>query len=129
MTADTPDRARTVLTAISPRAYEHPADRAALTALRKVRGFDQMLRWLSGLFAGRSPRLLALASTVRVSERQFPDIQRLVQDGVRILDLADVPEVFVTNDPRAQASTIGIDKPFLLLTSGLVDLLDEEELR
>jgi len=127
--AQTPDRARNVLAAISPRAYEHPADRAALTALRKVRGFDQMLRWLSGLFAGRSPRLLALASTVRVSERQFPTVHRLVQDGARILDLDDVPEVFVSCDPRPQASTIGIDKPFLILTSGLVDLLDDEELR
>lgn len=125
----TPDRARVRLTDISPRAYEHPADRAALTALRKVRGFDQMLRWLSGLFAGRSPRLLALASTVRVDARQFPTVHRLTQDGAAILDLPEVPEVFVTNDPQPNARTVGIDQPFLVLTSGLVDLLDEEELR
>jgi Zn-dependent protease with chaperone function len=125
----TPDRARIRLTDISPRAYEHPADRAALTALRKVRGFDQMLRWLSGLFAGRSPRLLALASTVRVDARQFPAVHRLVQDSASILDLADAPEVFVSNDPQPNARTVGIDQPFLVLTSGLVDLLDEEELR
>jgi len=54
-----PDRARVRLAELSPRAYEHSADRAALSALRKVRGFDQMLRWLAGLFAGRAPRLLA----------------------------------------------------------------------
>jgi Zn-dependent protease with chaperone function len=125
----TPDRARTVLTGISPRAYEHPADRAALSALRKARGFDQMLRWLSGLFGGRSPRLLALASTVRVDGRQFPTVHRLVQDGARILDLDEPPETFVSLDPVPRAHTIGIDKPFLVLTSGLVDLLDEEELR
>ena len=125
----TPDRSRVRLTEISSRAYEHPADRAALTALRKVRGFDQMLRWLSGIFAGRSPRLLALASTVRVDARQFPTVHRLVQDGASILDLPEVPEVFVTNDPQPNARTVGIDQPFLVLTSGLVDLLDEEELR
>jgi Zn-dependent protease with chaperone function len=124
-----PDRARARLPEISPRAYEHPADRAALTALRKVRGFDQMLRWLAGLFAGRAPRLLALASTVRVDARQFPDIQRLVQDGASILDLPEVPETFVSNDPLPGARTIGIEHPFLVLSSGLVDLLDEEELR
>jgi len=106
-----------------------PPIRAALTALRKARGFDQILRWLSGLFAGRAPRLLALASTVRVDARQFPDIHRLVQDGASILDLPEVPETFVSNDPRPNAITIGIDHPFLILTSGLVDLMDEEELR
>lgn len=124
-----PDRARVRLTEISPRAYEHPADRAALTALRKVRGFDQMLRWLAGLFAGRTPRLLALASTVRVDPRQFPDIHRLVRDGASVLDLPEVPETFVSNDPMPSARTIGIEHPFLVLSSGLVDLLDEEELR
>ena len=125
----TPDRARVRLVALSPRAYEHPADRAALSALRKVRGFDQMLRWLSGLFAGRAPRLLTLASTVRVDARQFPAIHRLVHDGASVLDLAEVPEVFVACDPQPNARTVGMDKPFLVLTSGLVDLLDEEELR
>src|SRR4051812_50122263 len=94
-----PDRARVRLTEISPRAYAHPADRAALSAPRKVRGFDQMLRWLSGLFAGRSPRLLALASTVRVGERQFPLVHRLVQDAASTLDLSDVPETFIVSDP------------------------------
>lgn len=124
-----PDRARVRLAELSPRAYEHPADRAALSALRKVRGFDQMLRWLAGLFAGRAPRLLALASTVRVDERQFPTLHRLVHDGAYVLDLTEVPEVFVTCDPQPNARTVGIDKPFLLVTSGLVELLDEEELR
>lgn len=124
-----PDRARVRLSEFSPRAYEHPADRAALTALRKVRGFDQMLRWLSGLFAGRAPRLLSLASMVRVDARQFPDIHRLVQDGASILDLPEVPETFLSNDPFPNARTVGIEHPFLVLSSGLVDLLDEEELR
>ena len=124
-----PDRRRIPLPGISPRAYEHPADRAALSALRKARGFDQMLRWLSGLFAGRSPRLLALASSVRVDERQFPDVHRLVGDCSRILDLPEPPETFVSCEPRPNATTVGIDRPFLVVTSGLLDLLDEEELR
>jgi Zn-dependent protease with chaperone function len=129
VTSSTPDRSRIHLPGISPRAYEHPADRAALTALRKVRGFDQMLQWVSGLFGGRSPRLLALASMVRIGPQQFPNLLRLVEDGAAVLDLADVPEAFVNSDPIPNAMTIGIDKPFLVLSSGLVDLLDEEEMR
>lgn len=124
-----PDRRRVRLPGLSPRAYEHPADRAALAALRRARGFDEVLRWLSGLFAGRSPRLLALASSVRVDERQFPGIHRLVLDGAAVLDLPEVPEIFVSCDPSPQARTVGIDHPFLQLSTGLIDLLDEEELR
>src|SRR5438067_13244372 len=101
----TPDRARVRLAEISPRAFEHPADRAALTALRKVRGFDQVLRWLSGLVGGRGPRWLALASTVRVDARQFPDIHRLVQDGVSLFHLPDTPETVALHDPSRTART------------------------
>jgi len=44
-----PDRSRRRFPQISSRAYEHPADRAALTALRKLSGFDMLLKKLSGL--------------------------------------------------------------------------------
>ncbi len=51
-TADAGNRA--ILTAISSRAFEHPADRAALTALRSVPGVDQPLRLASGMLASGS---------------------------------------------------------------------------
>src|SRR3954468_18620829 len=34
------------LTGISPKAYEHPADRAATAALKKIPGFDAAVRKL-----------------------------------------------------------------------------------
>jgi len=52
-----PDRARVRLTQISSRAYEHPADRSALVALRKLTGFDTLLKILNGLFNERAMRL------------------------------------------------------------------------
>ena len=39
-----PARARVTLTGISSRAWEHPADRGALVALRKLKGFDAVLK-------------------------------------------------------------------------------------
>ena len=87
-----PDRARVRLTGISSRAYEHPADRSALVALRKLSGFDVLLSKLFGLINERALRLTYLAGAVRVSERQFPHIHALVRDASYILDLPDVPE-------------------------------------
>jgi Zn-dependent protease with chaperone function len=124
-----PDRARVRLTGISPRAYEHPADRSALVALRKLSGFDVLLSKLFGLFNERALRLTFLAGAVKVSERQFPHIYALVRDGAYILDLPDVPEVYVMQSPLVNAMAIGRDKPFIVVTTGLVNLNDEEELR
>ena len=124
-----PDRARVRLTGISSRAYEHPADRSALVALRKLSGFDTLLRKLFGLFNERAFRLTYLAGAVKVSERQFPHIHELVRDGSYILDLPEVPEVFVVQSPLVNAMALGRDKPFIVITTGMVNLYDPEELR
>ena len=124
-----PDRARVRLTGISSRAYEHPADRSALVALRKLSGFDVLLSKLFGLINERALRLTFLASAVKVSERQFPHIYALVRDGSYILDLPDVPECYVIQSPIVNAMAIGRDRPFVVVTTGLVNLNDEEELR
>ncbi|RDI65510.1 M48 family metallopeptidase [Nocardia pseudobrasiliensis] len=126
---DSPDRIRREFPGISTRAWEHPADRTALVMLRSLSGFDSVLRMLSGLLRERQHRLLYLATAVRVDERQFRTLHELRADCVRILDAPVTPEMFVIQDPAANAFTVGMDVPFIVLTTGLVDLLDVEELR
>ena len=129
MTTSVPDRSRVRLPGISSRAYEHPADRSALVALRKLTGFDVLLRRLSGLFSDRALRLMFLASSVRASEQQFSYLHEMVRDGSYILDLPVVPELFIWQNPEVNAMALGTDKPFLVITTGLVNLCDPEELR
>lgn len=129
MTTNTPDRARTRFPGISSRAYEHPADRSALVALRSLTGFDTVLRRLSGLFSERALRLMFLGGSVRVGEDQFRNIHDMVRDAAYILDFEQVPELYVVQDPTPNAMAIGVDKPFIVLHTGLIDLLDDEELR
>ncbi|MFJ8475801.1 M48 family metallopeptidase [Kitasatospora sp. NPDC094011] len=128
-TANTPSRRRTRFPEISTRAWEHPADRSALVALRRLSGFDDVLKKLAGLVSERSIRLMFLATAVKTSERQFPELNDMVRDAAYVLDLEQVPDLYVTQDPTVNAFTIGIDTPIIVITSGLVELLDEEELR
>jgi Zn-dependent protease with chaperone function len=124
-----PDRSRVRLPGISSRAYEHPADRSALVALRKLTGFDVILKNLAGLFSDRALRLMFLASSVRASEDQFPQLYHDLLDGCYILDLPRVPELFISQDPIVNAMALGTDKPFVVITTGMVDLMDPEEIR
>lgn len=124
-----PSRQRRRFPGISSRAYEHPADRSALVALRKLSGFDTVFKALSGLLPERSLRLLFLSDSVRVSERQFAHLHDMLLDACYILDLEKVPPMYVTQDPQPNAMCIGLDEPVIVLTTGLVELLDEEEMR
>jgi Zn-dependent protease with chaperone function len=124
-----PARSRAILTDISSRAWEHPADRGALVALRKLKGFDTLLKAMSGLFNERAVRLVFLGSAVRVDERQFDTLHRILGEVGRTLDAPELPELYVVANPAFGAMTIGMNKPFIVLNSGVVDLLDEEEIR
>jgi Zn-dependent protease with chaperone function len=124
-----PTRTRVTLTDISSRAWEHPADRGALVALRQLKGFDFVLRKMSGLINERAFRLQFLGSAIRVDERQFPKVHRLFTEAATTLDVRELPELYITNFPLWNAVTIGMDKPFIVLNSSLVKGLDDEELR
>ncbi|OYD71893.1 M48 family metallopeptidase [Rhodococcus sp. OK302] len=124
-----PDRTRIEFPDISSRAWEHPADRAALVTLRTLRGFDTVLRTLSGLLQERQHRLMYLATAVRVDERQFRDLHDLRRDCVDILGADETPELFVLQTPMVNAFTIGMDRPFMVVTTGLLDIMNYEEQR
>ena len=127
--ADVSKSERVAFPEISSRAWEHPADRSALVTLRTLQGFDAVVKTLSGLLRERQHRLLYLSTAVRVSERQFAEYDTTLSDCVRILDAAERPELYVVQSPLVNAMTIGMDKPFIVLTTGLIDMMDAEELR
>ncbi len=121
-------RAVRILTDIAPRAWEHPADRAALQALRKIPVFDEVLRKVFGFFGEKPIRLAFLANSVRISEHQFPRVHGLYQGVLKTLDAPEDYPLFVSQTPIVNAGAYGMDEPFIILNSGTVHLLDDEQL-
>jgi Zn-dependent protease with chaperone function len=117
------------LEGISPRAYQHPADRAATAALQKVPYLDQVVRKLVALGYERALRAAALGSAVRLGQDQLPGIWVLHRQVFNVLDMEQVPDLYMTQFPLANAYTIGTSKPIVLLNSELVRILDDDGLR
>jgi Zn-dependent protease with chaperone function len=109
-------------------AWEHPADRAAMGALDKFEGIMNTLKSFLGLTSGQSIRLLFLASSVRVTSSQFPHLHQLIEEAADILDASEIPEVYVSQNPMVNGATYGFDKPFIVINSGALELLDKDEL-
>jgi Zn-dependent protease with chaperone function len=122
-------RSRIVLTQIAPDAWEHPADRAALNALRKVPGFDEAVKRIFGFFGERGIRLLFQANAVRCGPDQFARLHGLLVEACVTMDWPEQPELYVTQTPMVNAGAVGFEHPFIVLNSGAVSLLDDDELR
>jgi Zn-dependent protease with chaperone function len=122
-------RPRKILTQIAPVTWEHPADRAALQTLRSVPGFDEVVKKIVGFFGERGIRLLFQANAVRVGPNQFPKLQQLYTDVLTTMDWSERPELFVSQTPFVNAGAFGVERPFIVINSGALNLLDDDEMR
>jgi Zn-dependent protease with chaperone function len=122
-------RGRRILTEISSRSWEHPADRAALHGLRAIPVFDEVLKKLFGFLGEKPIRLAFQANSVQVSERQFPHVHELYKEVLRTLDAPAHYPLFISQTPMVNAGAYGMDRPFVILNSGTLHLLDDDELQ
>ena len=113
---------------ISPTAWEHPADRAALNALRRIPGWDLVLRKLVGLFGEKTIRLTFKANAVRVTDTQYPWVHERLLTVCDILDVDEPPELYVSQTPLVNAGAVGLDRPFIVLNSSTIEVLDQDEI-
>jgi Zn-dependent protease with chaperone function len=123
-------RPRRTFPEISAVSWEHPADRAALQTLRSIPGVDEVIRKTLALLGGeRGVRLLFQGNAVRVGPAQFPTLWHLHNEVVTTFDWPTVPELYVSQTPFFNAGAYGIDKPFIVIHSAAIELLNDDELR
>src|SRR5437660_7779979 len=86
---------------ISPRAFQHPADRAATAALEQIPYLDAVVRRLIQLGYERALRQAWLGAAVRLGQEQLPHLWALHRARLNVLDVAEVPDLYITQFPRA----------------------------
>lgn len=114
---------------ISPRAWQHPADRAATAALGSVPYLDKVVRMLIQLGYERALRQASLGASVRLGEQQLPEVWSDHVFAYSTLDIAAVPALYVTQFPQPNAFAIGAKEPIVVVQSELLQLLDAPQRR
>ncbi len=120
-------QARRRFPGLDPTVLQHPYDRAALNALQKLPGMDVIVRKFIELFPERVAYIQNVAQTVRVTKTQCPELYVQLQEACAILDMRE-PELYVAHNPLPNSWTSGHDHPYIVVTSGLLDLMNEDEI-
>ncbi len=105
---------------ISAKAYEHPADRAATSALHSVPLLDTVIKRLTDLGHERRVRQMVMGNAIVIGPDQVPAVWEAHVHSCTIFDVEPVPPLFVINDPEVNAMTIGAKTPIVVLNSSLV---------
>lgn len=112
---------------MSPSEFIHPEDAAALKQLESIPGFPAFVKSVLSLGLERLQYGINMASCIRLSEKQLPEIYRHLPPICQKLGI-DEPEFYLEMNPFPNACTFGDTKIFITVTSGLLETMDDEEL-
>jgi len=113
---------------IDPKSWEHPADTMALSAVRQLKGLDELVKTIMSLTSEKSLNLMVLASAVKISESQYPKLDNILNNVVDTFDWRYKPKMYITQSPHLNAGILGVSEPFIILNSSLVKIFDEKEM-
>src|ERR1700761_2539106 len=88
---------------ISPKAYEHPADRAATAALASIPMLDKVADYLVEYGYQRRFKQSLLGGAIKLGERQLPDVWNTYRGVLETLDMDEVYDLYLTNEPLGNA--------------------------
>ncbi len=116
-------------TGISSETFRHPLDQQAEQALRSVPGFDLVARKFVEFLYERPQFVYLMGNSIQVGPRQYSTIYRLFRECVRDLDIHPEPALFVNQNPQVNSYALGQEHPYVVVNTGLLDLLTEAEIR
>lgn len=116
------------MNSVSADLYMHPQDKGALDALKAIPGFTTVLKGFMKNFSEQQLHGVNMATKLRLSKEQLPDLYNLLPPICEKLGINE-PEFYLEMDPNPNAYTYGDTKAFLTITSGLVECMNEDELK
>jgi Zn-dependent protease with chaperone function len=114
---------------ISSQAFKHPLDQQAEQALRSVPGFDLLATRFSEYIYERPQQIYLMGNNLKVGPQQYSTLYGIYRECLQALDIYPEPTLYVSQEPFVNAYSLGREHPYIVINTGLLDLLDENELR
>lgn len=108
--------------------FIHPEDATALEALKKIPVLPKVIKSFMDLGVEQLQTGLNMASKVRLSPPQLPELYHILPSICELLDIKE-PDFYLEMNPIPNAYAFGDTQTAITITSALVEMMSEEELR
>lgn len=112
---------------MKPSDFIHPEDAAALRQLESIPGFPALVKKFYALGYEKLFYSTNMASNIRLSKNQLPELYGILPPICAQLGIPE-PEFYLEMNPMPNAYTYGDTKIFITMTSGLVEMMNRDEL-
>ncbi len=120
---------RQTLTGLNSQTYEHPFDRQALISLKKIPGVSLLFNKINEYGIDRLLGFKFNAISLRVNQRNFPELYQAFVEACNIIDVSPTPELYLIHGTGyIKTLTIGANKPMVIVNMDGLETLNYEEL-
>ncbi|MBQ9939459.1 MAG: M48 family metallopeptidase [Oscillospiraceae bacterium] len=109
---------------VSSNLYIHELDRSALAALKAIPGFTAVLKGFMKIWSEKQFRIQNMATKLRINEKQLSKYYDMLPPICEKLGI-EVPELYLELSGSPNSYTSGDTKPFIVVTSGLLEKVPE----
>jgi len=110
-----------------PSDFIHPEDASALQQMQNLPGFTAFVKKIMSIGYETLKYGTNMASNIRVTEKQLPKLYQHLPPICEKLGIAE-PEFYLEMNPVPNAWTSGDTRIFMTVTSGLVEMMNDDEL-
>jgi len=119
---------RIILEDLSPKEYEHPLDRSALEKLESIPGIRTIVSQIWDKFLDRLYYFESTGSRIEINKENYSELFNIYLEACSILDINQVPPLYLDNDPRINAFAHGVKRPYIGISYGAIERLEKDEL-
>ncbi len=114
-------------TPIDCEQYLHSSDKTALAALKKIPLLDTICAKLLSVMNDKQNTIINMSTKIHITEKQLPKIYLMVESICKKIGI-DMPELYLELNREPNAYTYGTEKFTIVIHSGLIECLQDDEL-
>ena len=113
---------------ITASDFQHPKEAKSMMTLKNTKGLEKVVKKFYDMGIEKIIKLQYTGSSLKLSPESFPDLFRLTETACDILDVDYIPELYVHRSEQFTATTLGVERPMIAISTECLDKLSKPEL-
>lgn len=115
------------LEGLRPLVFQHPSDRAILSRLETIPILPGLVGKVLDVYKEQL-EITLISNSFHVTEKSLPKIYAVYRQACDVLCVNNPPQLYLTHNPVYDAYTMGVDQAFIVVSSGMVEEFNDDEL-
>jgi len=108
--------------------FQHPKEAKSMSILKNTKGLEKVVKKFYDMGVENVIKLQYTGSSLKLSPKSFPELYRLTKTACAILDVDQIPELYVHRSEQFTATTLGVERPMIAISTECLDKLSNQEL-